>query len=107
MTIVSFKALYCRNLRLLTYCLALLGGQLVAMPQVQASGSFDLQMEIDGTKRVAKVFENDVQSDLPVPLVFAFHGYDDNRTNFSRYVDLHKSWPAAIIVYPQGLHMPH
>ncbi len=39
-------------------------------------------------------------------MVFAFHGYGDNRIDFSRFVDLHKSWPEAIIVYPEGLKLP-
>jgi len=102
----SIRLLLCANTWRHTCCLALLGGQLLAVQPADAGGSFDLKMEIDGTRRVAKVFENDDPSDLPLPLVFAFHGYDDNRTNFSRYVDLHRSWPGAIIVYPQGLQMP-
>jgi polyhydroxybutyrate depolymerase len=71
-----------------------------------SAGSFHLKSDVGGHARVAKVFESRSQSDKPVPLVLAFHGYGDNRTDFSRFVDLHKAWPDAIVVYPEGLRLP-
>lgn len=73
---------------------------------VAVAGSYRLKMEVGGVERVAKVVENSAGEGLAAPLVLAFHGYDDNPNNFSRHVDLHKSWPEAIIVYPQGLQIP-
>lgn len=38
----------------------------------------------------------------PAPIVFAFHGFGDDARNF-QYVDLHRAWPEAVVVYFQGL----
>lgn len=89
----------------MTICLALLG-QFVCFSSAFAAGNYDLRATIDGEKRIAKVYEGKVQRGLPQPLLLAFHGYGDNRIDFSRFVDLHKSWPEAIVVYPEGLRIP-
>ena len=87
-------------------CLLVLLAQLVFTSLAVAAGSQNLKIEIEGNTRLAKLVENSVGADNSQPVVFAFHGYDDSARNFSRYVDLHKSWPRAIIVYPQGLQIP-
>lgn len=38
----------------------------------------------------------------PLPLIFAFHGHGDYVRNFQNTL-LHRAWPAAIVVYFQGL----
>jgi polyhydroxybutyrate depolymerase len=68
--------------------------------------NYDLKSEVAGHARIAKVFESRSKSDAPLPLILAFHGYADNRRDFSRFVDLHKAWPEAIVVYPEGLRLP-
>ena len=68
--------------------------------------SYKLESEVAGHDRVATVFESRRDSGGPVPLVLAFHGYGDTRTNFLRFTDLHKAWPEAITVYPEGLKLP-
>jgi len=41
-----------------------------------------------------------------VPVVFAFHGHGGSMRQASRSFPLHRAWPEAIVVYPQGLHTP-
>ena len=38
----------------------------------------------------------------PLPLILAFHGHGDEMRNFQNVL-LHRRWPAAIVVYFQGL----
>lgn len=78
---------------------------LIAQGAVYAAG-FDLKIEVEGQKRVARVFEGREKEAESLPLLIAFHGYADNRTDFSRFVDLHKAWPEAVVVYPEGLKLP-
>ncbi|MDX1460562.1 MAG: hypothetical protein R3348_05845, partial [Xanthomonadales bacterium] len=68
--------------------------------------ALELSLEVDGIERQARVYEPSEGQEGAVPLLLAFHGYDDDRHRFSRYVDLHKEWPEALVVYPQGLRLP-
>ena len=61
---------------------------------------------IEGVKREAIVYLPAAKSPGgKAPLIFSFHGYGDDMQSFQT-VDLHKAWPAAIVVYPQGLPTP-
>jgi polyhydroxybutyrate depolymerase len=59
---------------------------------------------IDGVKRQAIVYAPSKATPKP-PLILSFHGHGDTADNF-QYVDLHKAWPEAVVVYPQGLPSP-
>lgn len=41
-----------------------------------------------------------------LPVVFAFHGHGGSMRQASRSFPLHRLWPEAIVVYPQGLPTP-
>lgn len=62
-----------------------------------------LSWRIDGQMRQAIVYppSSPAARGKP-PLVMAFHGYGDDAQNF-QYVNLHKAWPEAVVVYLQGL----
>ena len=40
------------------------------------------------------------------PLVLVFHGHGGNAKGMARSVPVHKHWPEAVVVYPQGLKTP-
>jgi polyhydroxybutyrate depolymerase len=59
---------------------------------------------VEGVERRALVFAN--SAPLPktgAPLVFAFHGHGGNSQFSARKFQIHKYWPEAVVVYPQGL----
>ena len=41
-----------------------------------------------------------------VPLVFVYHGHGGTSKHAARTMDIHKHWPEALCVYPQGLPTP-
>jgi polyhydroxybutyrate depolymerase len=76
----------------------LLGSKLVASDALQR-----LTFSVDGVAREALAH---VPEKIPAdgaPLVFAFHGHGGSMEQASRSFPIHKSWPEAIVVYPQGL----
>ena len=83
--------------------LLLLFAQVFLAGSAFGAGSYKLKSNIEGDQRIARIFEGKLGDQSEQPLVFAFHGYGDNRTDFSRFVELHRSWPEAIVVYPEGL----
>ncbi len=52
----------------------------------------------------ARATENEAGE--PAPVVFAFHGHGGRAPGFARRFGLHREWPEAIVVYPQGLPTP-
>ena len=56
---------------------------------------------VEGDKREAIVYAP-ARPSGPLPLIFSFHGHGDDMENF-QYVDLHRAWPDAVVVYFQGL----
>ena len=64
---------------------------------------------VDGVQRQALVFAPapvPATNAQPVPLVFAFHGHGGTMQAVAQVMHLQTFWPAAIIVYPQGLKTP-
>ena len=57
---------------------------------------------VAGVRRTAVLV---VPSDVtkPAPLVFAFHGHGGSGAGFDRKFKIEQLWPAAIVVYPDGL----
>jgi len=60
---------------------------------------------VDGLQRTALVHFPDVGTD-PAPLVFVFHGHGGSSRQVSETLSVHRLWPEAIVVYPQGLPTP-
>ena len=59
---------------------------------------------VDGVKREALISIPAGETPTKgLPVVFAFHGHGGSMTQASRSFPIHQLWPAAIVVYPQGL----
>ncbi len=86
--------------RLTTVCLF---GLVCAFGACHASAQTTVEWVVDGETREAIVYAPPAASGgRPVPLVLAFHGFGDNMQNFQG-VNLQGAWPAAVVVYLQGL----
>jgi polyhydroxybutyrate depolymerase len=58
---------------------------------------------VDGDERRAILYPpTDKSPGGRAPLVLAFHGHGDTVENY-QYTEMHRAWPAAIVVYFQGL----
>ncbi len=62
------------------------------------------EWQVGGTKREALVFIPAVPRQAPV--IFVWHGHGGTTRHASNAFALHKLWPEAIVVYPQGLPTP-
>lgn len=71
-------------------------------PAAYAPGRHVVSFDINGVKRVAVVVIPTAVS-KPAPLVFVFHGHGGTGANIERRFDIEGLWPAAIVVYPNGL----
>ena len=61
----------------------------------------EIHVKIDGAQREALVFAP--ADSGPAPLVFAFHGHGGSAKKTSETFAIQKHWPAAVVVYMQGL----
>jgi polyhydroxybutyrate depolymerase len=61
---------------------------------------------VDGVEREALVHLPDGAAKDGAPLVLAFHGHGGTAAQAARSFALHRAWPEAIVVYPQGLPTP-
>jgi len=61
-----------------------------------------MDWKIDGVEREAMV-SLPASGGEKAPIIFFFHGHGGNMNGTSKNVALHKLWPEAIVVYPQGL----
>jgi len=73
-----------------------------------ATGSLHAQamnFRVDGVQRQAFVLApaNASRSAERLPLLFAFHGHGGNMAQTAAQMQFDKAWPAAIVVYMQGL----
>ena len=63
-----------------------------------------MRWTIDGVQRHALVYPPRTNPGAAKhPLVIAFHGHNGHMWNASVRMHIHKLWPQAIVVYPQGL----
>src|SRR5438094_7300379 len=77
---------------------------LVSAPVAVATQPQTMTWTIDGEKREALVYSPaPTISNIKHPLVFAFHGHGGNMHGASQLMHIQSLWPAAIVVYPQGL----
>ncbi len=67
-----------------------------------APGRHTVAFDVGGVQRTA-VLVVPAASTQPAPLVFVFHGHGGNGANADRRFDIEKQWPAAVVVYPDGL----
>jgi polyhydroxybutyrate depolymerase len=66
-----------------------------------------MEWSVDGEKREALVFAPEPTTvDIKHPLVFAFHGHGGSMNTASQLMHIQTLWPAAIVVYPQGVDRP-
>jgi len=66
-----------------------------------AAASERIEFDIAGEPRSALLFAPTEATDRP-PLVLVFHGRGDDSSAFARAVRLHRDWPQAVVVYPNG-----
>jgi polyhydroxybutyrate depolymerase len=62
--------------------------------------------DVDGTKREAYVIAPASAKVTPSPLVFVFHGHGGTMRHAAISMPIHKHWPEAVCIYPQGLKTP-
>lgn len=61
---------------------------------------------INDEKRIALIAVPASATELPTPIVFAFHGHGGSARQASRSFHMHTDWPDAIVVYMEGLPTP-
>jgi polyhydroxybutyrate depolymerase len=64
------------------------------------------QWTIDGVARDALLYVPEAAKSSPSPVVFVFHGHGGTMRNSAIVFHMHRLWPEAIVVYPQGLNTP-
>jgi dienelactone hydrolase len=78
-------------------------------PAARAQALEAWRLEVGGVERVALVHVPEGARDpeaAQVPVVLAFHGHGGRAAGFARRFALHREWPEALVVYPQGLPTP-
>lgn len=84
----------------------LFGVALLAAGNVASAALERFVWSVDGVQREALVQVPAGVAKGGAPLVLAFHGHGGNAAQASRSFGLHRHWPEAIVVYPQGLPTP-
>ena len=69
-------------------------------------GFSEVTLDVDGVKRQTIIYAPKTSKEKPTPVVFVFHGHGGNSRNTVKSFAMHKHWPEAISVYPQGLNTP-
>jgi len=62
----------------------------------------DWSLPVDSVERTALVAKP-TKASQAAPLVFAFHGHGGSAKQAARSMPIHKHWPEALVIYPQGL----
>src|SRR5947209_18506022 len=62
-----------------------------------------LTIKVDGIERHALVFAPGSNTANKIPLLLVFHGHGGSANGFAQHGALHKAWPEALVVYPQGI----
>jgi sugar lactone lactonase YvrE/predicted esterase len=93
-----------RPLRLARAALALLGLTLLAPARPAIGQGVTLKVTVDGVERTALVYPGKDAANTPSPLVFVFHGLTGSASQASSF-GVHRAWPEATVVYPQGLNV--
>jgi len=61
------------------------------------------QISVNGVARSALIYAPPSAKSSPAPVVFVFHGHGGSSRNAERSFHMEQEWPAAIVVYMQGL----
>ncbi len=80
----------------------LLASFLLMQATVALAAVETLQFEIEGQTRRVLVHVPEGATDGPRPFVVVFHGLGDSNTIFANAVQFEKTWPEAIVAYPNG-----
>jgi polyhydroxybutyrate depolymerase len=64
------------------------------------------EWKVGDAAREALLFVPEAAKTTPAPVVFAFHGHGGTMQRAAAMFDFHHAWPAAIVVYMQGLNTP-
>jgi len=91
--------------------LTLCAGGLALLLNVTAQAAADgddqglkhLEFTVDGATREALLYAPMKAKTASTPLVFVFHGHGGSSQQVSRGFGIHRLWPQAIVIYPQGL----
>lgn len=94
--------------------LTLCAGSLLLVLNVTAQAAADaedqglkhLEFTVDGVTREALLYAPMKAKTADTPLVFVFHGHGGSSQQASRSFGIHRLWPQAIVIYPQGLNTP-
>lgn len=71
---------------------------------IQLEGSIaPMSWTVNEKKRTALVYMPQKALSKKSPLVFVWHGHRGSSEKFLKKCSVHKYWPEAIVVYPQGL----
>jgi polyhydroxybutyrate depolymerase len=70
------------------------------------AGLEKLTLDAGGTAREALLYTPPAAKEKPSPLVFVWHGHGGGMIQSALSFQLHRHWPEAIVVYPQGLPTP-
>ena len=62
-----------------------------------------LEFDMDGVARTALLYVPPGKPAGSLPLVFVFHGHGGTSRNAAGVFHLHRLWPDAMVIYPQGL----
>ena len=65
-----------------------------------------LELKVENTAREALLYAPSSAKTTNSPLVFVWHGHGGTSRNAARSFAIHRHWPEAIAVYPQGLNTP-
>ena len=82
---------------------------LVFAPNLYGQSDFSLtsmSWEVNNEIRTALVHLPKLKKKVDAPLVFVWHGHGGKSQGAVRQFQIHKEWPKAIVVYPQGLPTP-
>lgn len=76
---------------------------LILAPQSEPK---EITLQVGDLKRTALVFSSSAPKGESTPLIFAFHGHGGGAKQASRSFAIHKAWPEATVIYPQGVPTP-
>ena len=90
----------------LRLCLSLVVGIVSWGPRAAAADLVEHAWTVDGVRRTALVHRPAAAAAGGAPVVFAFHGHGGTARQAAASFPIHRHWPEAIVLYPQGLPTP-
>jgi len=91
----------------LSNCVVFILLALTSALHAQSSSSLlEMKWNVNDEERTGLVHLPVLDKGLQAPLVFVWHGHGGSSRGAARQFRIHQHWPAAIVVYPQGLPTP-